>query len=214
VTAITGAVPRDGRRERSRRTRARVVDAATRQFVETGYLSATIESVAERAGVAVQTVYYVFGTKRNLLTAVLEQTWVQTLEDEDDALSAVTALVAGAVAIIARAAPIYEVVRQASSDPEVAALLDDNRRRRRADQRRLVETLQQSGHLRAGLDLETAADVFYGLMNEEVFQLFTVDCGWSIERFQRWATVTMVQQLVDGSGVGNSEGSGRASHLR
>ncbi len=100
------------------------------------------------------------------------------------------------MAIVARTAPIYEVVRRAAADPDVAALLDDNRGRRRADQRHLIERLSQSGHVRPGLDADTAADIFYGLLNEEVFGLLTVDCGWSVDRFQRWATALMLQRLV------------------
>ena len=69
---MAGPTEADGRRVRSRRTRARVVDAAARLFVDHGYVATTIEAVADRAGVAVQTVYYVFGTKRNLLAAVLD----------------------------------------------------------------------------------------------------------------------------------------------
>ena len=89
----------DGRRQRSMRTRARVVDAGEQLFVERGYLATTIEAVAERAGVAAQTVYYVFGTKRNLLAAVLdasiagdvepvavlERPWFDELETAGDA---------------------------------------------------------------------------------------------------------------------------------
>src|SRR5690349_22484054 len=127
----------DGRRQRSRRTRARIVDAATRLFVDDGYLATTIEAIAERAGVAVQTVYYVFGTKRNLLAAVLdasvagdvepvpvlERDWVEALRAEGDATSAVERLVEAMVAIVARTMAIYEVVRRAAADPDVSALL-------------------------------------------------------------------------------------------
>jgi AcrR family transcriptional regulator len=200
----------DGRRQRSVRTRGRVVDAAARLFVEHGYLATTVEAVADLAGVAVQTVYYVFGTKRNLLAAVLdasvagdvepiavlERPWVDALGAEQDAASAVTHLVEASVAIVARTSPIYEVVRRSAADPDVGGLLDDNRRRRRDDQRRLIEILWRSGHLHPDLDVDTAADVFYGLLNEEVFQLFVADCGWSVERFQRWATSLMLQQFV------------------
>ena len=92
------------------------------------------------------------------------------------------------------------MVRQAAADPDVGALLDDNRRRRRDDQQQLIEILGRSGHLRPELDVDTAADVFYGLLNEEVFQLLTIDCGWDIERFGAWATSLMLHQLagVDG----------------
>lgn len=207
---MTPAVEQDGRRQRSRRTRARVVDAAAQLFAEQGYVATTIEAVATRAGVAVQTVYYVFGTKPNLLAAVLdasvagdvepvavlERPWVDSLAAEQDADQAVSQLVEAGVAIVARTAPIYEVVRRAAADPDVGALLDDNRRRRRADQRQLIEMLSQAGHLRTDLDVDTAADVFYGLVNEEVFQLLIADCGWSVDRFRRWATSLMLHQLV------------------
>jgi AcrR family transcriptional regulator len=200
----------DGRTERSRRTRARIVEAATRLFVEQGYLATTIEAVAEGAEVAVQTVYYLFGTKRNLLSAVLdanivgdlepvpvlERPWVDELRSETDATAAVERLVEEAVAVVARTAPIYEVIHRAAADPDVGALLDDNRARRRASQRELVELLQRAGHVDSEVDLDTAADVFYGILSEDTFQLLVKDCGWDVERFRHWATSLMVRQLT------------------
>jgi AcrR family transcriptional regulator len=210
-----GPAATDGRRQRSVRTRARVVDAGERLFLDRGYLEATIEAVADVAGVAPQTVYYVFGTKRNLLAAVLdasiagdvepvavlERPWFDELGTAGDPASAVERLVEASVAILARASPIYEVIRQAAADPDVGVLLQENRRRRRDDQRRLIEVLGRSGHLRPGLDVDTAADVFYGLLNEEVFLLLTGDCGWEVDRLRGWATSLMRHQLVapDGS---------------
>jgi AcrR family transcriptional regulator len=199
----------DGRRERSRLTRVRVVDAATRLFLDHGYLATTIEEVAEQAGVAVQTVYYVFGTKPNLLAAVLDASiagdvasvavldrgWVDALRDQNDVTAAVELLVESMTAIVARTTPINEVVRRAAADPDVAALHERTRRRRRDDQRELVEILWRSGHLRPDLDVDTASDVVYGLVNEEVFQLLVGDCGWDVERFRLWATSLMLQQL-------------------
>ena len=199
-----------GRRQRSLRTRALIVEAATRLFLARGYLGTTIEGVGEAAGVATQTVYYVFGTKPNLLAAVLDATiagdaepvalldrpWFDPVEAETEAATAVEQLVTAGVAIIARTAPIYEVVRRAAADPEVGALLDENRRRRREDQRRLVEVLDRSTHLRAGLEVQEATDIFYGLINEEVFLLLTADCGWDEARFRRWATRVLVQEMV------------------
>jgi len=200
----------DGRRERSRVTRQRVIDAATRLFLDHGYVATTIEDVAERADVAVQTVYYVFGTKRNLLAAVLdasiagdvepvpvvERAWVASLAAEHDATAAVQRLVEAMVAIVARTTPIYEVVRRAAADQDVSALLAETRARRRTDQRDLIEILGRSGFLRSGMDVDRAADLVYGIINEEVFQLFVTDCRWSVEEFRAWAISLMVQQLV------------------
>jgi AcrR family transcriptional regulator len=200
----------DGRRQRSRVTRVRVIDAAAALFLEHGYVAATIEDVAERAGVAVQTVYYVFGTKPKLLSAVLdasiagdvepvpvlERPWVGGLREQHDVGSAMERLVDDSVTILSRTSPLYEVVRRAAADPEVNQLLQETRRRRRADQRALIEILSSARRLRPDLDVDTAADVFYGLINEEVFQLFVRDCGWDVERLKRWATSLMMQQLI------------------
>jgi AcrR family transcriptional regulator len=200
----------DGRRERSRQTRGRIVDAATQLFLVRGYVASTIEDVAEAAGVAVQTVYYVFGTKPQLLGAVLdasvagdvdpvpivERPWVESLRTERDATTAVRTLVESTVSIVARATPIYEVVRRAAADPDVNALLEETRRRRRNDQRALIEILAQSGHIQPGVTVESAADAFYGLVNEEAFQLLTGDCGWDVDLFRSWLTGLMVYQLL------------------
>jgi AcrR family transcriptional regulator len=164
---VAEPIEQDGRRARSQRTRARIVEAATGLFLEHGYVATSIEAIAARAGVAVPTVYYLFGTKPSLLAAVLEtsvagpastpiveQSWVDALGATPVAAAATRLLAAHATAIMARAAPIYDVVRRAAAEPEVAALLTDSRRARRSDQRRLAELLAQAGHLRAGLDVD------------------------------------------------------------
>jgi AcrR family transcriptional regulator len=212
----------DGRRERSRRTRRRIIEAAAELFVDRGYVATTIEDIAAGAGVAVQTVYYVFGTKTNLLAAVLdvsiggdvepvsvlERDWVESLRAETDATAAVHCLVDATTAILARTAPIYEVVGRAAADPDVTTLLDDTRRRRREDQRRLIEILRRSGHLHPDVDSRAAADVVYAVMNEDVFQLLTRDCGWSVDRFRMWAVRFMVHQLIDGGAARPVTGTG------
>ena len=199
----------DGRRERSRRTREAVVAAANELFLDRGYVTTTIGAVAERAQVSEQSVYYLFGTKPALLGAVLaaaigggdpvpviEQPWVGDLACAPDGATAIDHLVASGIEIVARTAAIYGVVQRASADPDVGALLEDTRRRRRTDQRRLVELLAEAGHLRPGADVATAADVFYGLVNEEVYLLLTVDCGWSHARVRAWVTATMEHELL------------------
>ena len=203
-------IEQDGRRARSQRTRARIVDAATELFLEHGYVATRIEAIAARAGVAVPTVYYLFGTKPSLLAAVLdttvagpagtpivEQSWVDALGAAPVAEAAMRLLAAHATAVVARAAPIYDVVRRAAAEPEVAALLAESRRARRSDQRRLAELLAQAGHLRPGLDVDAAADVLYGLVNEEVFLLLTADCGWSRQRFEDWLATLLRHELVE-----------------
>ena len=55
------------REERAAVTRRRILDAARLRFFEDGYAATTLGAVAAEAGVAVQTVYKVFGSKAAIL---------------------------------------------------------------------------------------------------------------------------------------------------
>ena len=56
-----------------RETQRRVLAAATEEFAERGYAGATIARIADRADVAVQTVYHAWGSKQAMLRAMLER---------------------------------------------------------------------------------------------------------------------------------------------
>src|SRR6187549_1313499 len=56
----------------ARSTRANISASARRLFVAGGYASTSIDAIAREAGVAVQTVYAVFGNKRAILASLLE----------------------------------------------------------------------------------------------------------------------------------------------
>ncbi len=205
-----GSSRRTSRPRRSAPSRQRIIDAAGRLFVEQGYVASTIEEIAAAAGVAVQTVYYVFGTKPNVLAGVLdatiaggdaavpivEQPWVAKLDGGGSPGGVAAPLVAVCVDILARAAPIYGVLRSAAADPEIGALLDANRAGRRSDQRAIVERLHRGGHLRADIEVDAAADIFYALVNEDVYALLVDDCGWEVDRFSTWLTTTLEDQLL------------------
>ena len=206
---VTSGDSVDGRRARSQRTSSRVLAASLELFLEQGYARTSMEAIAAEAGVSAQTVYNQFGTKCELLAAVLdraiagdaapvaviERPWFVAGEDEP-AADAIARFAAAGTAILARVAPLYDVIRSASSLPEVRRLLDDNRRRRRADQRHVVGALAATGQLRHDLDADHAADVVYGLANEDVYLLLTADCGWSRKRFTTWLAKTLHDQLV------------------
>ena len=60
------------RKEQARRTRLQITEAARQLFLERGYSGATIEAIAEKAGVAKETVYAIFGSKRSILVFLLD----------------------------------------------------------------------------------------------------------------------------------------------
>lgn len=73
-------------------TRQRVIDAACKCFANYGYGPATNNLIAEMAGVTAGSVYYHFGTKRNLFEAVCDDVYGKILERT-------TALMAGAESV-------------------------------------------------------------------------------------------------------------------
>jgi AcrR family transcriptional regulator len=186
-----------------------VLGAARDLFLEQGYARTSMETIAARAGVSAQTVYNQFGTKCELLAAVLdraiagdhapvaviERSWL-AVHDGELAADAIGRFATAATAILSRVAPLYDVIRSASALPEVRQLLADNRRRRRADQRHLVRALAATGELRPDLDATHAADVIYGVVNEDVYLLLIADCRWSRKRYTSWLAQTLIDQLV------------------
>ena len=70
-----GARESGGLRESSRRTREAVLEAATAEFAEKGFDGARVEEIAARTGIRKNVLYYYFGSKEGLFTAVLERTY-------------------------------------------------------------------------------------------------------------------------------------------
>ena len=70
--ATPAAIWSAGAEERAADTRRRITTAALDLFTEHGF-GATITAIAERAGVAPQTIYATFGTKGAILQALLAQ---------------------------------------------------------------------------------------------------------------------------------------------
>src|SRR6516164_9928169 len=60
------------RQQQARATRARIIAAAARRFLASGYAGTTMRAAAADAGVALPTVELVFGTKARLLKAVID----------------------------------------------------------------------------------------------------------------------------------------------
>ena len=74
---------RSGTRD-STRTRAAILDAATREFTAKGLSGARVDAIAERAGVNKRMIYHYFGDKEGLYLAVLEETYAAIRTAEID----------------------------------------------------------------------------------------------------------------------------------
>jgi AcrR family transcriptional regulator len=61
-------------------TRAQLIEAATAEFTEVGYHSATIREICQRAGANIAAVHYHFGDKEALYSEVLSEAYRRALE--------------------------------------------------------------------------------------------------------------------------------------
>jgi hypothetical protein len=87
-------------------------------------------------------------------------------------------------------------VSAAASDPDVATLLDELTRQRQDGQGRVARSLARAGALRPPLRARDAGDIIHALVSPEVYGLLVVDRGWPVERYVRWLTDTLVNQLL------------------
>jgi AcrR family transcriptional regulator len=196
---------------RTRLARAAVVDAARTLFLERGYAATTIEAISGLADVPPATVYRLFRSKRGILKALVETSivgddeavpladrpQVRSLLADPDPTVRLAGFVAITVDVNTRTAPIYRIlVSAASSDPEVAALLDELTRQRQEGQRLIAGSLAGAEALRPELAERDAADLIHALMSPEVFRLLVVDRDWAPQRYQRWLTGVLTDQLL------------------
>ncbi|MEU6779583.1 helix-turn-helix domain-containing protein [Nonomuraea angiospora] len=198
------------RAQKAKETRGRILAAALELFVQDGYGATNLQDVAEKAGVAVQTIYFVFGNKRALLkelvdvtiagddepVATMDRPWYVAALAAGTAQDMLRAYVAGTTSVLERVAPIGRVLEAAvASDPEVAALWPHDVDPRYVVQQGAARALAGKPGARAEMSVEEAADLLYGLLSPELYLLFVRERGWTRERWEQWAGETLRAQL-------------------
>ena len=201
-------VTKAARRERAAQTRRRILDAAYRLLCAGGYEATTMQMVAEAAGVAVQTVYFVFGTKAQLLVEVenrvilgdaqseqeLRRSWAAQLEKETDSHKLLALFVDVATDIQSRIAPFVAALGPAlPSDPQSVGA-----RERGRDEffGAVVGRLEAIGTLRDGVTRSRALDIIRVVNTVEAFVDLTTRRGWSVAEWKAWLTELLSTQLL------------------
>lgn len=204
------------RRERAVRTRTAIIEAARERFTRSGYHATTMAAIAQDANVAVQTVYFVFGTKANLLDDVMgaavagltadgqfaakpeESEWWLAAMTETDGHAALARLVEGGVPIFARTAAVADVARVAGqTDEDAREVFERAEALRRVHFARFVRSLEDRGLLRDGLDVERATDILVTLLGSQTYLSFTMDHGWTDDEFADWLSGALAALLLE-----------------
>jgi AcrR family transcriptional regulator len=183
-------------------TRLRVIEAAKRLFIESGYPATTLEAVADGADISLPTLYRLFGSKRALLAAVLDTSFggddepvafadrpaVRAARSEPDPGKMVEAFGLILTELMERTSAILHVLATAAPvDPEAADLLAEIRRQRHIGQSRIVAALDERNALASDLHPSKAADMVYAFMSPDVHRILTIERGWTSQDYQSWA---------------------------
>ena len=165
-------------------------------------------AVADRAGVALDTVYAAVGRKPELARLLIEtaiygtdqaipaeqRDYVQAIQAALDAKTKIAIYAAAITAIAPRMALVLGIIQQAAAEPELAALRTEIAERRAANMRRFVADLATVAPLR--LDPGQAADIVWATNSAELYQLLVGQRGWTPQRYEQFLSDTWQRLLL------------------
>lgn len=199
------------RESQARATRRAIVAAAAELFVEVGYSAATVDAIADRAGVSRRTVFSSVGGKSALIklawdwalagddepVAMADRPAVQAMLAQTDPPTLVRMWVAFVTDVVARAAAIGRVLDIAADvEPDVAEVVRELERQRLLGARAFVDHLAGIGGLRHGVTRAQAADWCWTNMSPTFYRHLVLQRGWSPATFQRWLTASIAATLL------------------
>jgi AcrR family transcriptional regulator len=203
IARVTSGAASTPRRYRStlrarqvEQTRREVLGVAVDLFARNGWARTTVAAIAEAAGVAVETVYSGFGSKKGLLRAAMDVAIVGDAEPVplvereaylklrtkppqrrlEGAMEIAGGIYSGPVARLWAA-----LLEAAAGDPEVAqwcAQLETGRRTTVAEVLELVYGRQPD---------ERTLDIVWSLISIETYLKLCRDRQWTTEQWQEWA---------------------------
>jgi AcrR family transcriptional regulator len=199
------------RADKAQANRHRMRTAAQTLFAARGYSATSMQAIADEAGMAVQTLYFTFGTKRALLSELLdvavagddepvptlERPGVRAAIEDPDPVAQLRRQARLAREIYERVAPVLQIVAHAAAaDPEIHDLWETNNAQRAVVMERLITALAEKSPLREGLDTSMATDVALALQSPELYHFLTARRGWPASRWEHWTADALVTQLL------------------
>ena len=187
-------------------TRGRVLNAARILFIRHGIDRVTIAQVAEKAKVAVSTIYALYKSKEGILRALMRST---LFGPRFQAAQAQLAGIDDPVQLIALSANVarafYEsesselgLMRGASAFSPALRKLEQELEKIRFDmQEERVRLLFVHSKSKPGLDYASARRILWMYTSRDIYRMLVHESGWTPDQYQSWLSATLVTTLVD-----------------
>jgi AcrR family transcriptional regulator len=197
------------RDEQAARTRSRVLGAASELFLERGYARTTVQDIADRAGVARDTVHAIFGGKARVLTALIDLRLVpdgavtnitqtpeaRAIRDETDQHKQIELFAAWITGISTNLRPIFEILRTASAvEPDMAKVFEEMDQYRMENMHLYARWLAARGPLR--VSARRAGEIMWALASPDLGRMLCDQLGWTQAQHARWLADTLTRTLL------------------
>ena len=197
------------RDEQAAHTRARILDAAAELFLARGYAQTTVQEVADRAGVARDTVHAIFGGKARVLTALIDTRLVpdgavanitetaaaKAIKEQVDPHEQVELFATWIAGVSTRLRPVFEILRTASAvEPEMATVFAEMDRFRLKNMHTYARWFAARGPLR--VSTKRAAEIIWTVASPDVARMLCDELGWSEADHAQWLADTLSRSLL------------------
>ena len=199
------------RRAQAKQTRRLILSAARKLFDERGYNNATIDAIAQEAGVAPETIYAGFGSKQGVLrnlvqislvgddapVPLMERSFIKDAVQETDQRHLISKFANDMYQIMTRMSPIFALLRvTAKTDAEIEAMLKKMLDDRMTGMAYFVEQLCRIGPLNDRILPDEAKVSVWAISSAEVFDLLTKDLGWTEAEYTTWLRSSLERLLL------------------
>lgn len=165
----------------------------------------TIPAVAKAAGVAVPTVYAVFGSKKGIVSELLDQArfgeeykaLITEARRATDPMELLRFPPRFARRIYEAEIPVENLLRGAGMvAPELAAVEDERNCQRYDSQVMVIDALEQANLLKPGVSRDAARAVLWTLTSREIFRMLVRERGWTGDEYEEWLREAIQRELV------------------
>jgi AcrR family transcriptional regulator len=166
----------------------------------------TIPAVAKAAGVAIPTVYAIFGSKKGIVSELLDaarfgeayQSLITEARKVTDPMVLLNFPARFSRQIYEAEVPVENLLRGAGVvAPELAAVEDERNCQRYDSQVMVIDALERAKLLRAGLSRESARAILWSLTSREMFRMLVRERGWTGDEYESWLREAIRRELTN-----------------